>query len=841
MAEPTPPESSSPYRKNAKKDGKPPYRELTFAALALGVVQGAVLTASFVYIGLRLGFGISGSTVAAITGFALLRGVGRKAFKVEGCGSILETNINQTIASGINTASAGVVFTFPALFLLGFADEINYGHVLLAAVAGSFMGIVVIIPLRKQMIEIERLRFPSGIAVASILRAPGAGAAKAKLLLVGFAVACTLTLLTQYHVIPETLEIGSWFLDDKDEARGGVGVVLLSTSLALSMANFGAGLLSGKGGLAFAAGGVLSWWIIAPYVASQGWIEGDPGGMDLWGAVYFQMLRPVGIGVLIGGALSGVVLSYPALKGAMKSLGSAAKLASSQDPSDVEELPPKVLLFGLVGSFIALFTVAFLGADGAIATAISVAVAGTVWLGLAGLIVAQATGATDISPLSGLALIAVTLMLAITANNVMLAVTIGVAVCVATNQCADMMSDLKTGHLVGGIPRRQQLAQFMVAWVGPMVAIGTVVLLWKGGEGGTGGFGPGTDLLAPQAGALQAMVEGVVGGNAPLDKYFAGALIGGGLAFFPISGLGVLIGLAMYLPFEITLPYGIGCVISMVLEKRKGRRFYGDVIVPIGAGLIIGEALTSITFTIAGLIPDAFWLTRTGTALKYSPLAILVVVLLRVLWSRRGHWTVWLGRSVRDRRAQGGLLFVLGLTYAAWFASFLAKRDIEGAPSAQGMELVGLWMEQAGPRFAGGLVLMMLGGALARRRSAGTSADAESSESSALAPAAMLESIEAKLLEMNASDLPVGAEKLSAELDKLLNEDVPAFIDQRTAIIDELGLEQFAEMIGHFSSMERAAARTWSALMDEAYAEAVPSLARAKRAAAAAKEAYTVK
>ncbi|MEM6956250.1 MAG: hypothetical protein AAF645_11195, partial [Myxococcota bacterium] len=122
-----------------------------------------------------------------------------------------------------------------------------------------------------------------------------------------------------------------------------------------------------------------------------------------------------------------------------------------------------------------------------------------------------------------------------------------------------------------------------------------------------------------------------------------------------------------------------------------------------------------------------------------------------------------------------------------------------------------------------------------------TSADAESSESSALAPAAMLESIEAKLLEMNASDLPVGAEKLSAELDKLLNEDVPAFIDQRTAIIDELGLEQFAEMIGHFSSMERAAARTWSALMDEAYAEAVPSLARAKRAAAAAKEAYTVK
>ncbi|MFT5358284.1 MAG: putative OPT family oligopeptide transporter [Polyangiales bacterium] len=579
----------------------PAYRELTFAALALGVIQGAILTASFVYIGLKLGFGLSGSTVAAITGFALLRGVGRKIFNIEGCGSILETNINQTIASGINTASAGVVFTFPALFLLGFADEINYSVILLAAVAGSFMGIVVIIPLRKQMIEIERLRFPSGIAVATILKSPGAGAQKAVLLGVGAVIAASMTLLSHFEVMPETLKVGSWFLEDPATASGSTGILLLGTSLSLSMANFGAGLLSGKGGLAFAVGGMLAWWVIAPYVAGQGWIPEDIVGDELWGTVYGTMLRPVGIGILIGGALSGVVMSYPALKGAIKSLKAAAKLAKTGNSADAEELPPKVLVFGLVGSFIALFVVAILGSEGAVAMSISVAVAGTIWLALAGLIVAQATGATDISPLSGLALIAVTLMLAITANNVMLAVTIGVAVCVATNQCSDMMSDLKTGHLVGGQPRRQQLAQFMVAWIGPAIAIGTVVLLWKGGPGGENGFGPGTDLGAPQAGALQGMVEGVVTGNAPLDKYFAGACIGGALALFPVSGLGVLIGLAMYLPFEITFAYGIGCVASMGLEKWKGRSFYGGVIVPIGAGFIIGEALTSLTLTMIAL------------------------------------------------------------------------------------------------------------------------------------------------------------------------------------------------------------------------------------------------
>lgn len=575
------------------------YRELTFAAVILGVIQGAVMTAAFVYIGLKLGFGLSGSSVAAILGFALLRGVGRNALGIKGCGSIVENNINQTIASGINTASSGVVFTFPALLLLG--TEYDLSTIILAALAGSFMGVVVIVPLRKQMIEIERLKFPSGVAVATILKSPGAGAAKAIRLGIGFVIAVAVTLLTTYAVIPESLPLGSWLLDDPATASGPFGIAALGTALSLSMANFGAGLLSGRGGLPFALGGALAWWVIGPFVVAQGWVPASAVGGDLVGAVYSGSLRPIGIGVLIGGALAGVVAAYPALKGAIKGLQAAAKLAKTGDPNAAEELGPKVLSFGMVGSFIGLLAVALLGSDGAIGTSISVAVAGTVWLALAGLIVAQATGATDISPLSGLALIAVTLMLALSANNVALAVAIGVAVCVATNQCADMMTDLKTGHLVGGVPRKQQLVQLSVAWIGPAIAVGTVMLLWSSGPDGANGFGPGTALPAPQAGALQGMVEGVVSGNAPIDKYLAGAGIGGALALFPISGLGVLVGLAMYLPFDITLGYGIGCLASMGLEKWKGRRFYGDILIPVATGFIIGEALTSLTLTMITL------------------------------------------------------------------------------------------------------------------------------------------------------------------------------------------------------------------------------------------------
>src|SRR5690606_18616547 len=136
----------------------------------------------------------------------------------------------------------------PALLLLGdqLAGELELWPILLAATAGSFMGVVVIIPLRKQMIEIERLRFPSGIAVATILRSPGAGAQKAIYLGVGFAIALILTLLTSFELLPGTLPIGAWVQSALGVSSHGAGALaLMGTALSLSMANVGAGLLSG--------------------------------------------------------------------------------------------------------------------------------------------------------------------------------------------------------------------------------------------------------------------------------------------------------------------------------------------------------------------------------------------------------------------------------------------------------------------------------------------------------------------------------------------------------------------------------------------------------------------
>ena len=259
-----------------------------------------------------------------------------------------------------------------------------------------------------------------------------------------------------------------------------------------------------------------------------------------------------------------------------------------------DELPLWVLIAGTVLAVVLFFGASLMTEGVTPVQAIISAIVGTLWLGLAGLIVAQATGMTDISPMSGMALISVTLMMFLLNGNVAAAMVVGVAVCVAIGQGADMMQDLKTGFLIGGRPIKQQISQFFVTWIGAVLAIGAIYVLWTSGPDGQGGFGEGSALPAPQAGALMGIIDAVSSGNVPVDKYAMGGVVGALLGAAPVPGLGVLVGLAMYLPFSITLGYGLGNLTQMVLEKTKGPAFCRHKLVPFAAGLIVGEALMGV-------------------------------------------------------------------------------------------------------------------------------------------------------------------------------------------------------------------------------------------------------
>lgn len=732
------------------------YREVTLSAVVFGIVLGAIMNAAITYAGLKIGFTIVGSAIAAVLGFGVLRGILRR-------GSILETNIAQTIASSVNTTNAGVIFTVPVLLLLGMRLDprtAEFWLITLACMAGAVLGVAFIVPLRKQMIDIDRLRFPSGTAVGAILKSPGAGAKKSIVLAVGVIVSALIylpsglpaltspasldqldRLVERERITPAQaeltrtisnwidakaapssvvekgrllservvlrVEIGDQEPTDEQEARlaaleeqiaavqGAAGFsdglcraahvaasgeapwdslrgaetgwaraplwgyqdlgirmeperkadsqeltvrvdrdgngrpdLLVTDSLldvgrwfglpdemqfAFAIAPFalGAGYLTGRAGLMVLAGGVLAYLVLNPLAFQFGWTPASVRADQVPGYALSAFNRPLGIGLLLGGALAGVLASLPAIREAFKSIAGAGKARGGSDELGLGT----IALVGMVGMAGLLVAAEFVGkptgsGEGWLkgmhplaAKAIIVVVAGA-WIWFAGVIIAQCTGMTDWSPISGMALLTVVLVMMLAGKqDVLSAVLIGAALCVAISLSADMMSDLRTGHIVGAVPRRQQVLEIATSAIGPAITMLTLVLIASVNMRQVGiPIGPGTPTVAPQAQALQAVIVGVQGGQMPYALYGLGAVLGGLLGLGAFPGLGVLVGLSMYLPIIYILTYGVGCVLNMVVGWIKGRTWAEEWGVPFCAGLIVGEAILALVINSLVLI-----------------------------------------------------------------------------------------------------------------------------------------------------------------------------------------------------------------------------------------------
>ena len=564
-----------------------PYPELTPFSLIVGYLVGAILALSIGFASLKLGFSIEGSELAAILGFGVLRGVLRRR-------SIIENNVQQSLASAVNAASAGMMFSLPALFILGY-DDFNRLLTVLGCITGGVLGIAFIIPLRKQMIDFERLAFPGGIAVAAILKSPGAGIRKAWMLLGGAAVSAIIHAWSLSSGIENVPIFGYLGLPDY---LNGVWYVSLLT--------VGAGFLAGRGGVFFVVGGYVCFWLLAPILNATGKVP-TPADLGLTDPAYgtiadhlrVSLFRPVGIGMLIGGALTGVVTALPLIISAIRSMQQAAK---SRTEASKDELPIKMLYLAVAGAFVVLLVMAMFSVpDMGLVRGIAMAVLGTLWIWMAGVICSECIGRTNWSPLSGMTLIGITILIFVASglsdrSTVVASVMVGAAMCVALSQATDLMLDLKSGYLVGAIPRRQQIAQLAGTWLGPVLVMALLFVLHADEPLG------GDKYPAPQGVALASVIDGIRGGDAPVAKYAAGAGIGALLSASGIGGLGILVGLGFYLPFSIVLTYTIGTALRLGSERWLGNHWTEDSGIPIAAGLIVGEALVGVGFAANNII-----------------------------------------------------------------------------------------------------------------------------------------------------------------------------------------------------------------------------------------------
>ncbi len=553
-----------------------PYPELTWIAVGVGWFLGVIIAVSIGYAALILGFSIEGSELAAILGFGILRGILRRR-------SIIENNIVQTVASGVNGASSGMMFSVPAIFLLGYSDRFDPIILTFGCIAGAFLGIAFIIPLRKHMIDYERLTYPGGVAVATILKSPGAGVRKA-IILVGAALASATV-----HVITLKTGVSNWNLGaliGLPEYMNGIWY--------LSLMTIGVGFIAGRGGIAFIIGGFVAYWFVSPLLSVTGAFPANEAGqiINTPGDLRLLLYRPLGIGMLIGGAIMGVILAAPLILSAIKSMQKAASVETSVA---AEEMPIKLLYGAVIGAAVLLAFMAITAVESmTLMGGIAMALLGTLWIWMAGIILSEAIGRTNWSPLSGMTLVGITLLIVVTqafgmerSDSIIAAIMVGAAMCVAMSQATDLMLDLKTGYLVGATPRMQQIGQFAGAWLGPIVVIFVIFALNEA-------YTLGSERLpAPQAQALASTIDGIMGGDVPAQKYVAGAILGGILSTV-MGGLGITVGLGFYLPFNIVLTYSLGTLGREIAERGMGKTWAEQVGIPIAAGFIVGEALVGV-------------------------------------------------------------------------------------------------------------------------------------------------------------------------------------------------------------------------------------------------------
>ena len=591
--------------------------QLTFRAVILAIVLAVILSAANAYLGLFAGLTIATAIPAAVVSMGVLR--------LLGGGSILENNIVQTGASAGSSIAAGVIFTIPALIILGYWQDFRYSWVLAIAGLGGLLGVLFSVPLRRSMIVEEPLPFPEGKAAAEVLKAgenPGPGL---KILAVSAALGA---------VIKAAAASGMRLIPDTAAGAGFFGKYLGYMGTNLSPALLGVGYIVGLNiGIVVLSGSILSWHIAIP-IYHAFFLNSDPalatsiagaGAEDAAGAIWSAKIRYLGVGaMLIGGVWTLFSLRKSLLSGVRSGIAAARKGAGDKVAETDRDLPMKWMLIALVAFVIPL---AFLYQ--AIVNDWTVSIPMTLIMIVAGFLfvsvsayLAGLVGSSN-NPVSGITIAtilfaSVVLMFLLGKDSpigAVAAIMIGAVVCCAAAVGGDNLQDLKAGYIVGATPWKQQLMLGIGAFSCALIMAPVLNLLSAAyGIGAPTPEHPNS-LAAPQATLMASVARGMFGGELPWDIIAIGAVVGALIiAFdeilkkrgskFRVPVLAAAIGI--YLPLELMVPIFLGGLLSYLVERRHGMVGADDEArdrlhrpgTLFAAGLITGEALMGILIAI---------------------------------------------------------------------------------------------------------------------------------------------------------------------------------------------------------------------------------------------------
>jgi putative OPT family oligopeptide transporter len=598
--------------------------QLTTRAIILAVVLAAILAAANTYLGLFAGMTIASAIPAAVISMAVLR--------LLGGGGILENNIVQTGASAGSSIASGVIFTIPALVLLGYWTDFRFTWVLAIAGLGGILGVLFSVPLRRSLIVDQKMAFPEGKAAAEVLKAGENPAQSVKIL--GLAALggglAKLAAGSGLRLIPDTAA-----------ATGFFGKYLAYFGTNLSPALLGVGYIVGLNiGIVVLAGAMISWNIAIPlyhanFLASNPELAAtitetcaslsssecaDASAYTLWS----KQIRYLGVGaMLVGGLWALFSLRRSIVSGVKSGLAATRADAGAVVAHIDQDLPMKYVLAGIVLFALPLWALyqSIVGSAAvSLPMAIIMIVAGFLFCSVSAYM-AGLVGSSN-NPVSGITiatiLFAALVLLMLLGKGAdigpVAAIMIGAVVCCAACIAGDNLQDLKCGYIVGATPWRQQVMLAIGAATSAVVMAPVLNLLAE-----AYGIGPATDarpnsLAAPQATLMAAVANGMFGGELPWNMVAIGAAIGIAIIIldevlrtrevgFRTPVLAVAVG--VYLPLELMTPIFLGGLLSHIAKRafgpaaseeeaerrnRKGMLF--------AAGMITGEALMGILIAI---------------------------------------------------------------------------------------------------------------------------------------------------------------------------------------------------------------------------------------------------
>ncbi len=522
---------------------------ISLAGVIIGIVGCVIITASSVYTALKMGALPWPTIFTSITALVLLRAFGHN--------SLNEANVTQIIMSAGSMVAGGLAFTIPGIWMLGQADKVSWVEMLLVALAGTMLGLVCTALIRKRLVEESNLEYPIGVAAAETLRASQAGGATGVKLFGSMALAGAWSVARDvFGVIPAmllTLPIP------------GVSFGLYNSPMMLSI-----GFLVGGAAVAFWFGGAV--------LANLGIIWGGTT-LGLYDVATAQgIVSSLGMGLMMGSGL-GVVLrdiipSIPHYFSRKGEKGGGLRLLDVGGLALLVAAASLLVCFGLGLSPVASAVIVLLSF---VTTIMS----------------AQSVGQTGIDPMEIFGLIVLLAVAALGESNQIKLFYVAGIIAVACGLGGDVMSDFKTGQLIGTNPREMWIGQAIGALLGTGVSVAVMVALVS--AYGTGAFGPGQLFVSAQASVVATMVTGI-----PNVPAFAAGLIAG-IVLYCLRLPAMMIGLGVYLPFYMSLSAPIGALAKVVYDLiakhgkgTEGELSHDDTGIIVASGLLGGESIVGV-------------------------------------------------------------------------------------------------------------------------------------------------------------------------------------------------------------------------------------------------------